>query len=192
MIEVYTGTPGSGKSFHAVRRIMQALKKGRHVISNILLNVNSDLLIHIDYIDIFSLLDICNCSPLIVLDECQSVLGSREWHSSDRSIWLRFFMLHRHADIDILLITQDLGMIDKQIRSLIEYEVKHINLQRVKMFRFIFLFSPVFLCKDYSVPTNMRLSSDFLFFKKSIGNLYNTRQFINGSNFKDWCLNGSK
>lgn len=38
MIEQYIGTIGSGKSYHALERILEALKKGKHVIANFPLN----------------------------------------------------------------------------------------------------------------------------------------------------------
>lgn len=37
-IEFYTGTPGSGKSYHALETIMEYLEKGLHVIANFPLN----------------------------------------------------------------------------------------------------------------------------------------------------------
>lgn len=37
-IEQYTGTIGSGKSYHALERIIDALRKGKHVIANFPLN----------------------------------------------------------------------------------------------------------------------------------------------------------
>ena len=39
MIEAYTGTPGSGKTYHAVYDMWEALKYGRPVISNIPLDL---------------------------------------------------------------------------------------------------------------------------------------------------------
>ena len=44
MIEAYTGTPGSGKTYHAVYDMWEALKYGRPVISNIPLDLPEKLL----------------------------------------------------------------------------------------------------------------------------------------------------
>ena len=34
MIELYTGTPGSGKSYHSVNTVLDWLSRGKTVISN--------------------------------------------------------------------------------------------------------------------------------------------------------------
>ena len=41
MITAYTGTPGSGKSLHSIRRILQYLKAGKQVIANFPIKVNN-------------------------------------------------------------------------------------------------------------------------------------------------------
>lgn len=40
MIELYSGTPGSGKSFHATREIYYSLRAGKNVIGNYPININ--------------------------------------------------------------------------------------------------------------------------------------------------------
>lgn len=44
MIEQYTGTIGSGKSYHALERITEALKKGKHVVANFPLNFTEGMI----------------------------------------------------------------------------------------------------------------------------------------------------
>ncbi|MBC3901698.1 hypothetical protein GH811_19090, partial [Acetobacterium malicum] len=34
MIKIYTGTPGSGKSLHAIQKVLAYLSEGRQVIAN--------------------------------------------------------------------------------------------------------------------------------------------------------------
>jgi len=41
MIELVTGSPGSGKSYFAVRRILEGLRSGRRVVTNIELNLDA-------------------------------------------------------------------------------------------------------------------------------------------------------
>jgi hypothetical protein len=43
-IEFYTGTPGSGKSYHALEAIIDALDKGKHVIANFPLNFTEKMI----------------------------------------------------------------------------------------------------------------------------------------------------
>lgn len=40
MIYFYTGVPGSGKSYHVARDVYHALQKGKHVISNVNIDIN--------------------------------------------------------------------------------------------------------------------------------------------------------
>lgn len=51
---------------------------------------------------------------LIVWDECQNDLEDNDL------IWIRFFSYHRHFNIDMILITQDLGLIYRKYKSFMD------------------------------------------------------------------------
>ncbi len=58
--------------------------------------------------------------------------GRRDYESSDRARFIRFFAEHRHHGWDIFLLTQHLDSIDKQVRDRVEYHIVLRNLRRAK------------------------------------------------------------
>lgn len=69
---------------------------------------------------------------LLILDECQTIFNPRSWNRKDRLSWIEFFTVHRHYGFDVILITQNDKMIDKQIRGVIESQVLHRNVSKYK------------------------------------------------------------
>ena len=166
MIYLYSGTPGSGKSYHAVVDIVKKL--GRRDKNRVIANFplagkkitdrfeywdNSDITISrlTEYARKHHKLGV-EGQCLIVIDEAQCIFNSRDWngkgivHSAlkkqpdSRMDWIKFFSQHRKFGFNVILIAQSDKMLDKQIRSLIEYDVKHI-----KMNNGFFFFLPVCL-----------------------------------------------
>lgn len=62
---------------------------------------------------------------ILCLDECQSIFNSRTWNRKDRLEWIDFLRNHRKYGYDVYLISQDDKVIDKQIRSILQYEFEH-------------------------------------------------------------------
>jgi hypothetical protein len=62
---------------------------------------------------------------LLVIDESQLLFNTRDWNVKNRMKWCTFFSQHRKYAYDIILVTQFDRMIDRQIRAMVEYEVKH-------------------------------------------------------------------
>lgn len=75
---------------------------------------------------------------LLVIDECSILLGCRDWNVKSRNAWIIFFQQHRKFGYNIILVTQNQKMIDRQVRGLIEYEVLHRKLNNFKLFGKIF------------------------------------------------------
>lgn len=71
---------------------------------------------------------------LLVLDECQEIFNSRSWNRKDRLEWCSFFRQHRKHGYDVYLISQDDNVIDKQIRSILQYEYEHRCVNNYKLF----------------------------------------------------------
>lgn len=65
---------------------------------------------------------------LVVIDECQIIFNCRDFGRKDRNSWVQLFAQHRKLGYNFILITQADRMLDKQIRSLVETEVKHRKL----------------------------------------------------------------
>lgn len=57
---------------------------------------------------------------LVVIDEAQITFNNREWNRQGRDAWIRLFIQHRKLGMRFVLVVQDLGMIDKQIRAVVE------------------------------------------------------------------------
>ena len=142
MIYLYSGTPGSGKSLHQAERIFTRLRAGKPVIANY--EINTGAIKHCR--GEFTFLDNEQLQPdalreysriyfqahrfregaiWLFIDEAQILFNAREWQAKGRADWLSFFTQHRKFGYDIFLVAQFDRMIDRQIRSLIEYEVIH-------------------------------------------------------------------
>lgn len=140
-ISLYSGTPGSGKSLHATERIYKRLNRNLPVIANY--NLDSKKIPHPK---LFTYVDNSTLTPgllvekagdwfsrhrfgedriLLVIDECQLLFNSREWQNSDRMEWLEFFSQHRKYGFAVILVAQFDKMVDRQFRSLVEYEYIH-------------------------------------------------------------------
>ena len=150
MIFLYSGTPGSGKSLHAVSDMLQLDRKGWPIIANFKLNRDSirnpDRFFYFDNPDLKpSALEgiasnywrslgvrVREDSILLVIDECQLIFNARDWQKN--SAWISFFTQHRKLGFRVVLIAQDRGMIDKQIRSVLEYEYKHRKISNAGVF----------------------------------------------------------
>ena len=141
MIIGYVGTPGSGKSYEAVKKILDNLKTGRVVITNIdgisgdrqrehikAKTGLDDYQLHnqLHYLDneqIKSFWDYAVKLPgaLIVIDEVHKLFSNREWQTEKNKAFTEWSSTHRHGGYDVLLITQDIEKVDKHERSLIEW-----------------------------------------------------------------------
>lgn len=137
MITGIEGKPGSGKSFYCVVRIIQLLRKGMQVVTNIELNVealkkyvleNYGYKCGEDQIVILSReesIDFQKYTPegeqgrnvTVVLDEAGRYFNARDWNRTSRGL-LDYLALHRHYHTDIVMIDQDLNNVDKQFRRL--------------------------------------------------------------------------
>ncbi len=140
MINLLIGAPGGGKSYEATAfHVLPALEAGRKVITNLPLNRE-----HIEAVfpDAKHLLVILTESkragklpfavledwlddwrhhgtgagPLYVVDECHQVLP----RSGTEQAIVEHAALHRHTGADWLLMTQDHGKINKDIKALVQ------------------------------------------------------------------------
>lgn len=145
MIFMIQGRPRSGKSYEAVRyHIIPAIKKGRKVITNLPLNIAYFKKVFGD--DVVDLIEIVSFNyddfesnslsypfskpsdyedswrdaegkgPLYVIDECHFSLPKGGTPKPVK----KFYTMHGHYGIDILLMTQHLNQVDTDIRNLIE------------------------------------------------------------------------
>lgn len=197
MIDLYSGTPGSGKSLHTAERLYFWLRTGRPAICNFDIRLdcvskkNSKKLkfrfvpndkLTPDFLISYAASfwkgkTIKEDSILLVIDECQLIFNAREWSKQGRDKWLSFFSQHRKYGYHIILVAQYDRMIDRQIRSLIEYEYVH---RKVSNFGIkgrllsIVMGGHMFVSVKVWYPMNEKVGSEFFRARKMFFRLYDT------------------
>jgi zona occludens toxin len=186
-IELYTGFVGSGKSYCATKEAINIVdsKLGtRYVIANFPIKPKKKTLhfLHKNEEDKYHKLDRWifknndeltvkylidkslkmgwnkkEGSCLLIFDEASIPFNARTFHRSDRLEWIQFLTQSRKFGYDIIFITQDARMLDKQIRSLCEYEVVHKKLNNMFAFKWLNLLRiSIFAQVKYWNGTNAR------------------------------------
>lgn len=79
-------------------------------------------------------------SAILIFDEAGIPFNSRSWNRPDRAEWVLFLTQHRKFGYDVIFITQDTSLIDKQIRKLCEFEVIHRKMNNMIYFKWLSLF----------------------------------------------------
>ncbi len=192
MMFLYTGTPGSGKSYHAAEVIDRALRRRIPVIANFEVNLDPKrhkgdfvyiptLELTVDKLKDYALEHFSSArrnehQGIIIIDEAQIPFNSREGLNKNRMKWIEFFSQHRHYFYDIILITQQDRMIDRQVRSLVETEYKHRKLTNygAKGWFMIVIFHKMFVAVQYWYPIQERVGSEFFNLRKRVCKLYDT------------------
>lgn len=193
MIELYSGTPGSGKSLHVARQICDHLRAGHPVLANFAMR--KDKMTHGNMFTELSWEDLepdllsefakvwwsthrkCEDSILLVIDEAQIIFNSRDFARKDRMPWLTWFAQHRKWGYKVVLVAQYDRMLDRQIRALIEYEWIH---RKVSNFGIKgWLLSLLFLGKLHVAvkmwpPLREKVGSEFFVARPRYFRLYDT------------------
>lgn len=192
MISLYSGTPGSGKSLHCARTIKNWSRLGYPVIGNFPV----DLSMHKraaytycpndemtpDFLISYSRQRFGSKAPkegsiLLVIDECQLLFNAREWQQNGRAKWLSFFTQHRKLGYDIILIAQFDRMIDRQIRSLIEYEFIHRKMSNFgwqgKLMS-LFFGGKTFIAVKMWYPLREKIGSEIFHARKNLYRIYDS------------------
>ena len=140
MIEIYQGKPGAGKSFHAVRKMIEYLSHGGFVCSNIKLNMPNCLEharkyygVEFDPAQYVFLPDeqittFYKHTPqgtkeqptLVMIDEAHFYFNARDWSKQSREL-LNFLTVSRHCATDIIFISQHINNLDKQMVRLAQH-----------------------------------------------------------------------
>ena len=147
-IDLFSGTPGTGKSLDAAGEVRFQLSRPhpRPVLGNFELAADAP----VKAPELYTYAPNAEFTPefltdyatkfwesqdffreeylTLVLDECQLIFNSRNWANRDRLAWVEFFSQHRKYGYHVILIAQSIKMIDNQMRFLVEYEVAHRKL----------------------------------------------------------------
>lgn len=200
VIDLYTGTVGSGKSFHALEKGIEYLESKKHVVANFPIKEAPKYFLKIlrekdkkrmerwlfwEEITPEKLIALSlekgwygkESQCLVIIDEAGIMFNSREWQiaGQSRTKWIKFLSQSRKFGYDFVFVAQSDRMIDKQIRGLVEYEVKHYKLSNSFFLSWLKLFKVSLFLYNYKwyqtkVKGNLRFSK----FKKSIGDRYDT------------------
>lgn len=197
MIELYSGTPGSGKSLHISKEIRTRLQTpDKVIIGNFYINTKAIPKLKSSYIYVAN--DRLTPNRLLqfarrlsqhigrrlkedelwlVIDEAQLLFNSREWQNLAKSGWLSFFSQHRHYGFKVILIAQFDRMLDRQVRSLIEYEIVHRKVSRAGTMGFFLglLFGGnLYVAVTRWYPMRERLQGDFFIGTKRVFDIYDS------------------
>lgn len=191
-IWLYTGTPGSGKSYHAARDIVTRLKKGGGLIANFPVNESAvkKCRTQVEYWDNSEMTSERLVAyalehhqigkegqTLVVIDECQIIFNCRDFGRKDRNAWVQLFAQHRKLGYNFILISQSDRMLDKQIRSLVETEVKHRKLNNYGFGGMLISLSMTawFIAIDYWYGGNkLKLGSTVFPYRKRFEKVYDS------------------
>lgn len=195
MIELYTGSPGSGKSLHCARTIRDYLKwKKKDVIANFEVVTDERWKGNFTYVpnseltpgnlialarDYWADKDFAEDGLLICIDEAQLLFNSRTWNEqgNNRMAWLELMSQHRKYGMRIILVTQADIMIDRQFRSLVEYETIHRkigNLGKVGAVIKLLSFGELFYALTRYYGLKMKVSGELFRYNKKLGSMYNS------------------
>lgn len=212
-IWLYTGTPGSGKSYHAARDIVTRLRKGGGLIANFPVNEGAvkKCRTRVDYWDNSDLTAEAlvryalehheigkEGQTLVVIDECQIIFNCRDFGRKDRNSWVQLFAQHRKLGYNFILITQSDRMIDKQIRSLVETEVKHRKLNNYGLGGMLISLSMTawFIAIDYWYGGNkLKLGSTIFPYRKRFEKVYDSYRLFSdmaGGALAGSCAGGDR
>lgn len=197
LIQIYTGTPGSGKSLHMAKDIflISSRRKKCIIICNFEVDTkklkNPDRFIYIAngelspeiLMKISEEFFVGNNLPLeenriyLLIDECQLLFNSRDWRDEARKGWLSFFSQHRKYGFSVTLCCQYDLMIDKQIRALIEYEVIHrkiTNFGSAGIVLRLLAFGDIFIAVEKWYSLSQKIGSSYFRFHQKYASLYDT------------------
>ena len=197
MISLYSGTPGAGKSLHLAYRLCNGRKykkapsignfscdfsciknpKGSFLyIDNAFLTPERLITFSKNYSDYVGR-RVKEGEILLVIDECQIMFNARDWGQKNRAAWCSFFTQHRKLGYEVILVAQFDRMLDRQIRSLIEYEWIHRKVSNFgiqgKLIALLFG-GKIFVAVKVWYPLKQKVGSEFFMYHKKYSEIYDT------------------
>lgn len=195
-ISLYSGTPGSYKSYHAVSDVLRWLSWGRNVIANFPINydnyfkprqirkIGKYVFVSNTDLTVKYLLDFAKkyhnkglkAQTLLVVDEASILFNARQFDDKNRMEWVNFFANHRHFNFDVILIAQNDRMLDRQIRGLLEFDKKHraIKNMNLAMTLVSLVFRGLYHVVEYWYPCRMKTGTQLCRFSLKKARCYDT------------------
>ncbi len=195
MMILYTGTPGSGKSYHATSQVWNLTGKHINVIANFVINLPEKkqpyfYFMDNDHITVNRLIEFSRehhkpnkeSQTCIIIDEAGIMFNSNTSTDKKRAAWVKFFSQHRKFGFDIILIAQNDRMIDRQVRAQIEYQYLHRKLSNfgIKGF-FVRLLKggAGFICVHQWYTVKEKIGVDYFRIRKKVAASYDTFGLFN-------------
>jgi len=177
-IELYSGPPGGGKSFHMIAKGLETRKP---IVANFPIKNPPKRWHYIEHPSVAQLVELAMTWPrresqaLLLIDEASRYFNSRAWQRTyaESMEWVTFFAEHRKLGYDVILAAQDVIMLDKQIRVNIEIQRRHLRANRIFPFKAVPW--PIFfvITSWYAMP-QMRKHPALMFYRPWIGSRYDT------------------
>jgi hypothetical protein len=203
-MKVYSGPRGSGKTAHAVKDALEKLSYRKHnnVVANFDMNFRKSEIGGRKSYDkkFFFIPDHEMLTPevlielsakngwyeiegqtLLILDESGIKFNARKWNISPQIAleWVDFFVNSRKLGYDPVLIAQNRRMIDRQIRDIIETDVKHAKLNNLHLFKYvpipIFVTITKWLIGDFKPQVKFHLLNPFQKFRYNTMKLFDPK-----------------
>lgn len=204
MITCYSGTPGSGKTYHAVHDIIRWLREGKNVITDFPVDVDGlrglkGKLYLCHDLSVPMLIRYADCNhdyaseneqqTVLCIDESYNYFDPRDFSRPDRPLWVSFMKLHRHYCFDIVFMVQDTKTdLDKKVYRMIEYDVVHKKATRLNWgFQLLCLLTGTwFICIRWSCSKGqprIKIDSRFVHLSKKFCKRYNSHHLFQNSTF---------
>jgi len=200
MIYIYTGAVGSGKSYHALREGLRKISSipDRFVVANFPIKFSKNKKKAEKEMRRWVYLDNSEITPenliriafekcffgkeghcLLIIDEAGIFFNSRDWfvNPKQRAEWIKFFSQSRKFGYDVILVTQDLRMIDRQIRSMADFEIKHLSMKKYKWLSWLPF--KTFAYVTYWMNTRFKGNVEFDILLPWVANRYDTMRLFN-------------
>ncbi|WP_138756556.1 zonular occludens toxin domain-containing protein [Paenibacillus sinopodophylli] len=203
MITMYSGTIGSGKSYHALERIIDYLEKGKFVIANFPLNFTPGQIkrgwakrfMYVDdiyFMSVHGIRLLMNVSAaegwleseeedhcLLVIDEATNFFPKEDNSKPEQRLWRTFFTQSRKFGYDIIMILQDEHSINKTIGKCIEFDVKHRKANNIFPFTILNFFKiTLFIYITYWKQQRTKLKSTSSVFLKRLSKMYQHKKLF--------------
>lgn len=218
-IAIYEGSVGAGKSFCALEDGLEALALDKSVVANFPIKARTKfytrkrMLEHYEVLKSWHFFEEITVERLIalsfekgwfgkesqclvIIDEAGIMFNTRDWQTQakTRQKWIKFLSQSRKFGYDFIFVAQSDQMIDKQIRGLVEYSVRHLKLNNgfngfwaSVIVKPIFWIIELFLRRKFTIfmkikkwyQTRLRGTISFSLFKKSIADRYDTMRTFN-------------
>lgn len=179
---------------HVAERIFTKLGAGRPVIANFPVNLDKIKRCRGDFLEVDNdqltpalLMDFSDeyfrkhrfreDRILLVIDEAQLLFNAREWQAEGRKEWTAFFTQHRKYGYEIILVAQFDRMLDRQLRSLIEYEFIHRKVSNFGIYGKILSFwtlGKLFIAVKVWYPLKEKVGAEWFVCRKKYYSLYDS------------------